>query len=191
MEDATKTWPYLKPGVGRKTDPTPDESPGAEAHDPAQPDQPTTGQKTLDRWFLEERGGKRVPKRLQIPNEVLVTSGGPLKMTGNLTLINEDGSILHANRLDFCRCGHSTNKPLCDNRHLDHEFLDRGAINHASDSLPTKRPQSITITAIKDGPLKFRGHLRIYNRKGQECSTMEGTLCRCGRSSKKPFCDCM
>ena len=35
--------------------------------------------KALDRWFLEQRGNKRVPKRLDIANELLVTTGGPLK----------------------------------------------------------------------------------------------------------------
>ena len=133
MEDATKTWPYLRPGVGRNADPTPETDPRAPAQDFPRTDSKSPGEKQHDRWFLEERGGKKVPKRLQIPNEVLILSGGPLKMTGNLTLIDEDGSVTHANHLDFCRCGASQSGPICDNKHLDIEFLDRAAVNQASD----------------------------------------------------------
>ena len=149
----------------------------------------STDEKALDRWFLEQRGDKRVPKRLDVANELLVTSGGPLKMTGNITLINEDGGVTHSNSLSLCRCGASKNKPVCDDQHLEVEFFDGGAIGQLSDWMPVTRPQTVTVTCVKDGPLKFRGYLRIYNKKGQECITMSGALCRCGMSSKKPFCD--
>lgn len=149
----------------------------------------STGEKAIDRWFLEQRGNQRVPKRLELPNEVLVTNGGPLKMTGNITLIDEEGTVSYANHLSLCRCGASNNKPLCDDQHLDVEFFDNGAMQRLSDCTPFSRPQKITVTAVKNGPLKFRGYLRIYNKKGQECTTMSGALCRCGNSSNKPFCD--
>lgn len=149
----------------------------------------STDEKALDRWFLEQRGNKRVPKRLEMPNELLVTTGGPLKMTGNITLINEDGSVTHANNLTLCRCGASRSKPFCDDQHLEIEFFDGGAITQLSDWMQVNRPQTVTVTVVKNGPLKFRGYLRIYNKKGQECITMNGALCRCGKSSKKPFCD--
>ena len=149
----------------------------------------STDEKALDRWFLEQRGSKRVPKRLEVANELLVSSGGPLKMTGNITLINEDGSVTHANNLNLCRCGAAKNKPFCDDQHLEIEFLDGGAVTRLSDCMPVTRPQTITVTAVKNGPLKFRGYLRIYNKRGQEHITMHGALCRCGKSSKKPFCD--
>ena len=149
----------------------------------------STDEKALDRWFLEQRGSKRVPKRLEMANELLVTSGGPLKMTGNITLINEDGTVTHANNLNLCRCGASKSKPICDDQHLEIEFFDGGAVSQLSDWMPVTRPQTITVTCVKNGPLKFRGYLRIFNKKGQECITMSGALCRCGKSSKKPFCD--
>jgi CDGSH-type Zn-finger protein len=149
----------------------------------------STDDKALDRWFLEQRGTKRVPKRLDVANELQVVSGGPLKMTGNITLISEDGSVTHANNLSLCRCGASKGKPFCDDQHLEIEFFDGGAVSQLSDWMPVSRPQTITVTVVKNGPLKFRGYLRIYNKKGQECITMSGSLCRCGKSSKKPFCD--
>lgn len=168
---------------------------GAPLDDSATPDfagkdTTPTDQKALDRWFLEQRGGQRVPKRLEVPNEALVTSGGPLKITGNLTLISEDGHVMHANHLILCRCGASQSKPICDEQHLEVEFLDIGTIEQASDCMPVNGPQTLIMTCIKDGPLKYRGYLRVYNRKGQECLSMKGALCRCGKSTKKPFCDC-
>lgn len=147
------------------------------------------GEKAIDRWFLEQGRSQRIPRKLELPNEVLVTNGGPLKMTGNITLIDEEGNVSHANHLSLCRCGASNNKPLCDDQHLDVEFFDSGAIRKLSDCIPFSRPQKITVTAVKNGPLKFRGYLRIYNKRGQECTTTSGSLCRCGNSSNKPFCD--
>ena len=172
--------------VSPKPSPLPDSStvPETEAERPE-----STDEIAIDRWFLEQRGSKRVPKRLNVANELLVTTGGPLKMTGNITLIDEDGSVTHSNSLSLCRCGASNNKPLCDDQHLEIEFFDGGAVTQLSDWMPVTRPQTITVTCVKNGPLKFRGYLRIYNKKGQECITMSGALCRCGKSSKKPFCE--
>jgi CDGSH-type Zn-finger protein len=193
MEDANKA--YMKPLSWPDSDPlennpesNPDlDSPTVPETEAEKPE--STDEKALDRWFLEQRGNKRVPKRLDVANELLVTSGGPLKMTGNITLINEDGSVTHANSLSLCRCGASKNRPFCDDQHLEIEFFDSGAVTQLSDWVPITRPQTITVTCVKNGPLKFRGYLRIFNKKGQECITMSGSLCRCGKSSKKPFCD--
>lgn len=194
MEDATKAWPFLRQVIGRNADSV-EESDGAiapdSAEDGAQVEKASTNEKALDRWFREQRGSKRVPKRLEVSNEALVTSGGPLKITGNITLIDEKGEITHANHLTLCRCGHSRSKPICDDQHVDTEFLDNGNIRQVSDCMPIKRPQTVTMTCVRDGPLKYRGYLRVYNRKGQECLSMQGHLCRCGKSTRKPFCDCI
>lgn len=189
MEDALKV--YAKPREWIESDPQPDSTITNPKWDKpaALVEQESTDEKALDRWFREQRGTKRVPKRLDLANELLVTNGGPLKMTGNITLIAEDGSVTHANHLSLCRCGASKNKPTCDDQHLEIEFFDNGTVQRVSDWMPVSRPQTITVTCIENGPLKFSGYLRIYNKKGQECITMSGALCRCGKSSNKPFCD--
>ena len=92
----------------------------------------STDEKALDRWFLEQRGSKRVPKRLEVANELLVANGGPLKMTGNITLVDEEGTVTHANHLSLCRCGASKSKPICDDQHLEIEFFDNGSVHHNS-----------------------------------------------------------
>ncbi len=112
MEDALKV--YARPREWLDSDPQSDGTITNPKWDkPAVPvEQESTDEKALDRWFREQRGSKRVPKRLDLANELLVTNGGPLKMTGNITLIAEDGSVTHANHLSLCRGGASKNNPF-------------------------------------------------------------------------------
>jgi len=149
----------------------------------------TTSAKALDRWFKERQKNHGAPRLLEVPNEVLVTNAGPLQLTGNITLVLEDGSVQYANHLSLCRCGHSGSKPTCNGEHLDNEFLNPGKISEASEIAASQRPSKITVSCIKDGPVTFRGRLRLHNQFGQECVKMRGSLCRCGQSASKPFCD--
>ena len=49
----------------------------------------------------------------------------------------------------------------------------------------------ITIQASKNGPLLVKGLIQLLDSEGQEIQTPGETvaLCRCGQSSRKPFCD--
>jgi CDGSH-type Zn-finger protein len=149
----------------------------------------TTSAKALDRWFKERQKNHGAPRLLEVPNESLVTNGGPLQITGNITLVHEDGSVQYANHLTLCRCGGSGSKPNCDGQHLEKEFLNSGKISEASEIATSRRPSKITISCIKDGPITFRGRMRLHNQFGQECVKLRGSLCRCGQSASKPFCD--
>ena len=149
----------------------------------------TNSAKALDRWFAERQKTKGPPRLLEIPNEALVTSAGPINITGNITLVMEDGSVSYANHISLCRCGASKTKPVCDEHHLDVEFLNSGRILEASDVQHSERPCKITLSFIKNGPVTFRGRMRLHNNLGQECVKQRGSLCRCGQSASKPFCD--
>ena len=149
----------------------------------------TTSAKALDRWFKERQKNHGAPRLLEVPNESLVTNAGPLQLTGNLTLVHDDGTVQYANHLTLCRCGHSNSKPTCDDQHLEKEFLNPGKISEASEIAASQRPSKLTLSCIKDGPITFRGRLRLHNQFGQECVKMRGSLCRCGQSASKPFCD--
>jgi len=49
---------------------------------------------------------------------------------------------------------------------------------------------TVEVTAIPNGPLKLTGSLQIVSGAGarvERCS--EAYLCRCGASSRKPYCD--
>ncbi len=55
--------------------------------------------------------------------EILVKPNGSLKVTGNVTIIDENGErIEKEGSFSVCRCGASTKKPFCDGRHRDIEF---------------------------------------------------------------------
>lgn len=157
-------------------------SPGQEANK-------ATSEKALDRWFRERSKTQGSPRLLDIPNEMMVSNGGPLQITGNITLVDEDGSVQYANHLTLCRCGQSNSKPVCDERHLDVEFLHPGKFADISEVHPSDRPSKVTVSLVRDGPITFRGRLKLQNQFGQECTKMRGSLCRCGQSANKPFCD--
>jgi len=154
----------------------------------AKPSASTTA-KALDRWFTERQKNHGAPRLLEVPNEALVTNAGPLQLTGNITLVHEDGTVQYANHLTLCRCGGSGSKPICSGAHLEKEFLNPGKISEASEIAASQRPSKITLSCVKDGPITFRGRLRLHNQFSQECVKMRGSLCRCGQSASKPFCD--
>ena len=179
--DAKTDTPETKESfIAFMNEPTP--APGA--------DKPGESARALDAWFQERQNGQGAQQRmLEIPNEAMISNGGPLQITGNITLVNEDGTVEYANHLSLCRCGRSGAKPSCNGAHLDAEFLHSGKFSDVSEVHPSNRPSKITISLIKDGPITFRGRLRLHNQFGQECTKMRGSLCRCGHSASKPFCD--
>ena len=64
-------------------------------------------------------GEERVDERVT----VLPTPDGPLYLRGALEIIDGAGAVIEqASRAALCRCGHSANKPFCDNSHLDSGF---------------------------------------------------------------------
>jgi CDGSH-type Zn-finger protein len=165
-----------------------DSTEGPESKGAQQPDNLTTSVST-HQWFRKRQKNRGAPRLLEVPNEVLVSNGGPLQITGNIILAHEDGRVQYVNHLSLCRCGHSRSKPVCDGQHVDMEFINSGKIFDVSEVAASSHPNRITISCIKDGPIKFLGRMRLHNKFGQECVKMHGSLCRCGQSARKPFCD--
>lgn len=59
------------------------------------------------------------------PEAVAVVNDGPLWITAGVPVVNSDGTVLEArNRVTLCRCGGSSNKPLCDGSHKNAGFSD-------------------------------------------------------------------
>ncbi len=50
---------------------------------------------------------------------------------------------------------------------------------------------NVKITALKNGPLKVEGDISLFWDSDAPIETKKNTvfLCRCGASTKKPFCD--
>lgn len=125
-------------------------------------------------------------------NTIQITDNGPLYVRGNVLLISPDGTILkEETRLALCRCGASENKPYCDNSHQKIGFQASGEVK--DDRSETREPHLGGILEIhlgENGPVRLKGNFEITASDGN--STFHGTkasLCRCGGSGKKPFCD--
>jgi uncharacterized Fe-S cluster protein YjdI len=51
------------------------------------------------------------------PTTIQARRDGPLWVRGKLQIVNQNGSVRQVTRAVLCRCGHSANRPFCDNTH--------------------------------------------------------------------------
>ena len=51
---------------------------------------------------------------------------GPVRITGGVTLMKEDGAAERQERVFLCRCGGSARKPFCDGTHKKNGFRSGG-----------------------------------------------------------------
>ncbi len=57
-------------------------------------------------------------------DSIALVANGPLYVRGDVTLVLQDGTpVRQDTRLALCRCGHSQNKPFCDNSHKAANFV--------------------------------------------------------------------
>ncbi len=71
-------------------------------------------------YVRKDRGAAEVPEATV---SVTMVPGGPLYVRGDLDIVARDGSLVrHDYRVALCRCGHSQNKPFCDNSHIAAKF---------------------------------------------------------------------
>ena len=123
-------------------------------------------------------------------NSVRVEPNGPLYASGDLRVQLGDDESPRVVRAALCRCGHSANKPFCDNAHIDAGFEDGGVIvdgrmkeGDAGDDA------GLEVVLADKGPLLLRGPVTVVGADGSTSSGVGGALCRCGHSTNKPFCD--
>ena len=61
---------------------------------------------------------------------------------------------------------------------------------HRLDGGPQEKPEGpTTVTAIRNGPLLVTGTIEVRREDGTVETLPRATLCRCGESQHKPFCD--
>ena len=130
------------------------------------------------------------PETADAQNTVHVAYNGPLFVRGDLDIDGARDDVPGFKfRAALCRCGHSKNKPFCDNSHEAAGFRDYGAVGEKGDSDAASGGQ-VKISPAKDGPLLLSGNVRILNGSGQHAwQGQKVALCRCGESNNKPFCD--
>ncbi len=122
-------------------------------------------------------------------NTCLVMPDGPNYVRGDLTLTMGDETQSDT-RVALCRCGHSGNKPYCDNSHRKAGFADDGVLRAEKPSPPgTDLSAPLTVRFIPNGPVHCAGPLALRDAAGHTSFSDQTFLCRCGGSSNKPYCD--
>ncbi len=125
-------------------------------------------------------------------NVATVTADGPIYVRGDLQFLSAEGEeTVRLTRAALCRCGASSNKPFCDNSHIDDGFSDAGELSEGGrgPGEDDDRAGVLTIKTALNGSLIFSGPFRIVAPSGDERHLIKTSLCRCGHSANKPFCD--
>jgi CDGSH-type Zn-finger protein len=129
-----------------------------------------------------------------MPNVLQPQVDGPLKVEGEIEIFAADGALLRkGTRFWLCRCGQSATKPFCDSTHRKNAFTDRAQVpsDYAPKSLdPGTSGATLRLTLRASGPIRCFGEMQITDGVGQRVwSGAQASLCRCGASKSKPFCD--
>ncbi len=123
-------------------------------------------------------------------NTVCIEADGPLYVAGRLRITLPGGEIIEETRMALCRCGHSKDKPFCDNSHVEVGFADAATIGDNRLKAPEDgEPKALEISPARNGPILVRGPFEIHSTESATVRGASGALCRCGGSATKPFCD--
>jgi CDGSH-type Zn-finger protein/uncharacterized Fe-S cluster protein YjdI len=119
-------------------------------------------------------------------NSVRIRENGPYAFHAELSVGGDKSSF----RATLCRCGASRNKPYCDGSHHEAGFQSSGEPATVESDAPEARNGPVEVTPTPNGPLRVVGSVEVCSGTGRTVSrSNEALLCRCGGSSKKPFCD--
>ena len=119
-------------------------------------------------------------------NTVRVRENGPLAINAPLTIDGTDQGL----RLTLCRCGQSKKKPYCDGSHTAAGFTATGEPASKDSQVLETRNGPVSITPKLNGPLQVSGNLEVISGTGRTINRVtKTTLCRCGHSANKPYCD--
>jgi len=127
-------------------------------------------------------------------NQIIIDEDGPLYASGDIQVLNSEGEeIMRDTRIAFCRCGASSNKPLCDLSHDKAGFKADTSFNPERLELePSESADgTLTVTLIPNGPFVVTGNYEVSSgASGPVTRTQKKmSFCRCGASANKPFCD--
>jgi len=126
-------------------------------------------------------------------NTIQSMAFGPLNVRGHISIKDSSGMIrFEDTRLALCRCGKSKIPPLCDGRHHQSGFRERGKIRPRAPYSPeTVLPRSPLVITIHDkGPYKIEGPFTLIDGDGiKKEQASHGLLCSCGKSKNMPYCD--
>jgi CDGSH-type Zn-finger protein/uncharacterized Fe-S cluster protein YjdI len=140
--------------------------------------------------FTRKDGGP--PETPDSVNRISLDLNGPLHVRGEILVETPAGEVvLRDVRMSLCRCGASENKPFCDKNHEETGFQDNGLLGENKAKTEKLLPQTCPLKVIpsENGPFQMSGPFEVRGRDGTVYRGNKVTMCRCGRSSNKPFCD--
>lgn len=129
--------------------------------------------------------GEATPER----NEIRVLPDGPLYVRGELE-IRAAAGVVHDTRAALCRCGASSNKPFCDDSHRRVGFRDAARAREAGGTAASISGP-LRVLPQTNGPCVMEGAFVLVDPQGMIMAWLgpRTSLCRCGQSGNKPFCD--
>jgi len=123
-------------------------------------------------------------------NTATLAPRGPIYLRARITV---PGSVPETpaeyTRVALCRCGASKNKPFCDGSHSAAGFDDDGICRSPPASAEGPATGAVLVHPQDNGPLKVEGKVEFSAADGSTFIVDKVWLCRCGHSSRKPFCD--
>jgi CDGSH-type Zn-finger protein len=131
---------------------------------------------------------------------IRLSRNGPYLVTID-ELTNSKGERLDASHgVALCRCGASKRKPFCDSSHIRIGFSDErrpdrtpdGVVNDRGAAIDPSGPSGVnapSIRIVRNGPYEVQGCDLDTENWSEGASRERFTLCRCGGSKNKPFCD--
>jgi CDGSH-type Zn-finger protein/uncharacterized Fe-S cluster protein YjdI len=123
-------------------------------------------------------------------NQVKVVAHGPAMVLGRIELQAADGTVIQGEKFALCRCGGSSNKPFCDGSHKAIGFTDQGIVGSGKVKDAAQSDGLLRLRVLVNGPIVLDGTVEIKDAAGTTCLATGGaSLCRCGASANKPFCD--
>ena len=131
--------------------------------------------------------------RPQMPNLLQPQVDGPLRATGDIEILAADGKLIEkTSEAWLCRCGRSSNKPFCDSTHAKTGFREPARVSgtYQPKTLDPGTPgPGLRVNLRTNGPLRCVGDMRIEGAENTSWRGTQASLCRCGGSKNKPFCD--
>lgn len=135
-------------------------------------------------WYDRKTGPSEQPP---IVNTVRLREKGPLELHGDLRIEGQQPR----HRALLCRCGQTTNPPFCNNNHRGgFDATGLPEFRDDKDEDLERRDGPLEVSIREGGPMTLTGQFEIIGSDGRRVARMtKATLCRCGASSDKPFCD--
>ncbi len=122
---------------------------------------------------------------LPVSNLIRLRENGALALEGNFCVAGEP-----QRRAELCRCGASLRKPYCDGSHSAAGFTAAGELARLPLPPASAAGGRVDIQPIADGPLVVCGTVELLGAGDAVTRFQTGpTLCRCGQSANKPYCD--